>query len=133
MADGVEADGTPTRERLKFLPRVVNLCEFKPHLYPHERKLVQLYAGKPFMTRPQQSFHRGANYLEIDFNAYEYAFMFRKTICAFTGRCEPVVFDNSFIIEGQRAEDLPEVLLGGVRLYRLPFSRLPILSVDSSV
>ena len=66
-ADGVEADGQPTRERLKFIPHIDNTAYVFEHLRlgRTEKRLIQQYDSKPVLTRPQHRYFRGRDYLEV--------------------------------------------------------------------
>ncbi len=41
----------------------------------------------------------------------------------FINRLAPVVFENAFVVQGNRPEELPEVIMGAVRVYRVDFTR----------
>jgi len=43
------------------------------------------------------------------------------------GYAKSVVIDFHFLIEGQAPDELPEQLLGGVRLHRLDTDKIPLL------
>eukprot|EP00887_Chlorella_sp_A99_P000473 scaffold17.g473.t1 len=120
-----EHDGQPTRDRMKLIPRVVNVEEWaeKGPLSGYEHRLLANYNDKPLLTRPQQRFYRGDGYLEVDLDVHNYAYIARRAFHGFMGRLAPVVFENAFVIQGNRQEELPEVVLGAVRMYRVDFTR----------
>mmetsp|Transcript_16517 Transcript_16517/g.46098 ORF Transcript_16517/g.46098 Transcript_16517/m.46098 type:complete len:456 (-) Transcript_16517:81-1448(-) len=122
--NGVESDGTPTRDRLKLIPRLVNLEQLQAQgvFSGTEFRLVNSYRDKPLMTRPQQLFFRGENYLEIDLDVHLYAYVARRALASFFGRLESIVYELGFVVQGNCAEELPEQMLACVRNYRLDFT-----------
>ncbi|GIM03136.1 hypothetical protein Vretimale_7924 [Volvox reticuliferus] len=86
--NGREADGSPTRDRFKLIPRVVNVDEWalKGPLSPAEHKLLATYNDKPILTRPQHFFFNGPGYLEVDIDIHSYQFLARKAFGAYFGR-----------------------------------------------
>lgn len=126
--NGVEADGTPTRDRLKLLPSIVNLDEWaeKGPLSGTEVRLIRNYNGKPLLTRPQQRFytHPQGTYLEVDLDVHSYAYLARRAFHGYMTRLAPVIFENAFVVQGNRPEELPEVVLGGARVYRVDFTQV---------
>lgn len=78
----------PPVRRLKLVPRIVNVEEWaaKGPLSATETKLLGTYNDKPLLTRPQQHFFSGHNYLEVDLDVHAYAFLARKALMAFLTR-----------------------------------------------
>lgn len=68
---------------------------------------------------------RGDNYLEIDCDVSS-----SKLASMLCGSCQRIakkfVIDLAFLIEGQNADELPERVLGNIRLYRPDMSNLPV-------
>ncbi|KAK9808688.1 hypothetical protein WJX72_001980 [[Myrmecia] bisecta] len=124
--DGKEADRTPTRDRLKLIPRVVNVEEWTRvgPLNVAENRLLTKYNDKPLMTKPQHVHFTGPNYHEVDLNIHGYAYIARKAFGSFIPRLGPVVFENAFAIQGNREEELPEVILGCARVTRVDFTKV---------
>lgn len=123
--DGKEFDGQNTRDRLKLIPRIVNVEEWavKGPLSGYEHRLLINYNDKPIMTRPQHRYFRGEHYFEIDVDVHNYAYIARKAFYGFINRLAPVVFENAFVVQGNRPEELPEVILAAARVYRVDFTR----------
>lgn len=125
IEDGVEEDGQRTRDRLKLLPRIVNVEEWgeKAPLSGTELRLVRNYNGKPLLLRPQQNFYLGedARYFEVDINIHKYAYIARRAFFGFIPRLGPAVFENGFVIQGNSEKELPEILLACARVYRIDF------------
>ena len=63
---------------------------------------LQNYNDKPVLTRPQHTFYTGADYFEIDLNIHGYAYVARKAFGAFIPRLPTAVFENAFVIQGNR-------------------------------
>lgn len=127
LADGREADGSSSRDRLKLIPRVLNLDEMMPLLHSAEYKLAKAYEGKPVMCRPQTQFHQGPNYLEVDLDVHQYNYLARKTLHGFLPRFPPLVFDTAWVLQGNSPDELPEALLVGLRMFRFDFETAPAL------
>ncbi|KAG2495058.1 hypothetical protein HYH03_006669 [Edaphochlamys debaryana] len=125
VTNGREADGTPTRDRLKFIPRVVNVDEWSRvgPLSQTETKLLQTYNDKPVLTRPQHYFYTGPGYLEVDIDIHLYQFLARKAFSAYFSRLPTVIYENAFVIQGNTPDELPEQVLAAVRIYRVDFAR----------
>eukprot|EP00879_Flechtneria_rotunda_P007526 GHRR01007895.1.p1 GENE.GHRR01007895.1~~GHRR01007895.1.p1 ORF type:complete len:404 (+),score=176.36 GHRR01007895.1:1764-2975(+) len=130
VTNGREADGSPTRDRLKMIARVANLEEWArlAPLNTAEYKLLLNYNDKPVLTRPQQVFHVGPNYLEVDLDVHSYAFLARKALWSYHQRIATLIWENAFVIQGNSPEELPEQLLGCGRIYRSDFRRFKHLS-----
>ncbi|GFR47535.1 hypothetical protein Agub_g9255 [Astrephomene gubernaculifera] len=125
VTNGREADGSPTRDRLKIIPRVVNVDEWaqKGPLSPAEHKLLAAYNDKPVLARPQHHFFTGPGYLEVDVDIHCYQFLARKALCSFFTRLQEVIFENAIVIQGNSPEELPEQVLAAVRMYRVDLLR----------
>jgi hypothetical protein len=100
--DGREADGTPTRDRLKVIPRIVNVEQWavEAPLYSAEARIVRNYNDKPLMTRPQQKFYRGPGYLEVELDIHNYAYIARKAYGGYVPRLKTAVYENAFVVQG---------------------------------
>jgi hypothetical protein len=117
----------PTRDRLKLIPRIVNVDEWveKGPLSSTEGRLLRNYNEKPLLTRPQHRFFPGPGgaYLEVDMDVHSYAYIARRAYYGYLSRLAPVVFDNAFVLQGHRGEELPELVLGAARVYRIDFEQ----------
>jgi Protein ENHANCED DISEASE RESISTANCE 2, C-terminal len=127
FADGVEFDGQPTRDRLKLLPRIVNVDEWavKAPLAGAEVRLLRNYNGKPLLTRPQHRFYSSSQgqYAEVVIDVHSFAYIARRAFSGFIPRLASAVFENAFVLQGNRAEELPEVVLAAVKVYHADFTK----------
>ncbi|KAK9813897.1 hypothetical protein WJX73_003693 [Symbiochloris irregularis] len=124
--DGTEAGGEPTRDRLKLIARVANKEEWykAAPLSSAEYRLLCNYNDKPLLTRPQQKFFKGSNYLEIDIDVHSYAYIARKAFSGFIPRLSTVVFENAFVVQGNQPDELPEMVLACARVSRVDFHKV---------
>lgn len=126
--DGVEQDGQNTRDRLKLLPRIVNVDEWgeKAPLSGPELRLIRNYNGKPLLMRPQLRFYLGPDrkYFEIDVDIHRYAYIARRAFYGYVPKLKPAIFENAFVVQGNDENELPEVLLAAARIYRIDFTKL---------
>lgn len=125
VQNGKEADGTPTRDRLKLIARIVNVDEWrvKGPLSLSEFKLLQSYNEKPVLARPQQTYYEGPGYLEVDLDIHLYSYLARSALSSFMERLDKVVWEIAFVIQGNSTEELPEQVLACGRMFRTDFAR----------
>jgi hypothetical protein len=64
-----------------------------------EYKLLVNYNDKPVLTRPQQRFYFGPNYMEVTLDIHAWAYLARKAFSSYIPRLGTVVFENAFIIQ----------------------------------
>jgi hypothetical protein len=105
------------RDRFKAIGIVVNPQEQK--LGRTERHLLETYNGQPILTRPQHRFYRGDGYFEVDVDAHEFNFVARKGLVGVSEHFRNMVVDFGYVIEGQEDAELPEQMLGAVRLCKI--------------
>lgn len=122
----VEGSGEPTRERLKYIPRIVNLDEVSAAcgFSRAEKGLMSTYDGKPVLTKPQHRFFRGPGYLEVDLDTHNYTFVARKGVYSYSKHLGHFVFDLACVLQGGTAAELPEQVLSCARVSFLEYGRV---------
>ena len=117
----VRADeGTELRQRFKAITRMMNVDEVG--LGTATKKLIQTYNSTPFLIRTCSVFWRGDKYFEVDVDVHRFSYTARLGLSGVRERIKDVVFDFGFVIEGHSDFELPENMLGAVRLSKLDLS-----------
>ncbi|GMF35365.1 unnamed protein product [Phytophthora fragariaefolia] len=112
-------------ERFKAIGIVVN--PQAQHLGRAERHLLETYNGQPILTRPQHRFYRGTGYFEVDVNAHDFNYIARKGLVGVSDHACNMILDFGFVLEGQEDNELPEQILGCVRLCKVDVRQAPSL------
>ncbi|CAH0485337.1 unnamed protein product [Peronospora farinosa] len=112
-------------ERFKAIGIVVNPQE--QQLGRAECRLLETYNGQPILTRPQHKFYRGDGYFEVDVNAHEFNYIARKGLVGVSTHACNMIVDFGFVLEGQEDHELPEQMLGCVRLCKVDVRKAPRL------
>lgn len=111
------------RDRFKAIGIVVNPHDQK--LGRTERHLLENYNGQPILTRPQHRFYEGENYFEVDIDAHEFNYIARKGLCEVSNHMINMIVDFGFVIQGEGDEELPERILGCIRLCKVNLRKAP--------
>ncbi|ETV86567.1 hypothetical protein, variant [Aphanomyces astaci] len=123
---GFLQDGNPITDRLKAIGIVVNPEE--QNLGRMEKHLLETYNGQPILTRPQHRFYRGDGYFEVDIDAHTFNFVARKGLSGVADHFGNMVVDFGFVLEGQDDDEVPEQILGCVRLCKVDLKNAPRLA-----
>lgn len=113
-------------ERFKAIGVVVNPQE--QTLGRAERHLLETYNGQPILTRPQHRFYQGDGYFEVDVNAHDFNYVARKGLVGVSTHARNMILDFGYVLEGQEDHELPEQILGSVRLCKVDVRQAPRLS-----
>ncbi|KAJ0392548.1 hypothetical protein P43SY_010008 [Pythium insidiosum] len=116
-------ESSSVSDRFKAIGIVVNPAEQK--LGRTERHLLETYNGQPILTRPQHRFYRGESYFEVDVDAHEFNYVARKGLVGVSEHFKNMVVDFGFVLEGQEDQELPEQILGAVRLCKIDVCLAP--------
>jgi hypothetical protein len=78
-----------------------------------------MYNGTPFLIRTCSVFWRGDTYFEVDVDVHRFSYAARVGLAGVRDRIKDVVWDFGFLVEGHSDFELPENMLGAVRLSKL--------------
>ena len=57
-------------------------------------------------------------------DVHSYAYLARRAFASLIPRLGSVVFENAFVVQGNRPEELPEVILACARVARVDFNKV---------
>eukprot|EP01012_Entosiphon_sulcatum_P042860 TRINITY_DN5699_c0_g1_i1.p1 TRINITY_DN5699_c0_g1~~TRINITY_DN5699_c0_g1_i1.p1 ORF type:complete len:989 (+),score=145.13 TRINITY_DN5699_c0_g1_i1:70-3036(+) len=113
-----ENDPNQIYDRFKVIAKVINVQELT-FLGRPERRLVDSYNAQPVLTRPQHRVYHTARYTEIDVDVHTFGFIARKGLSSLGPRVKDMVMDVAVVIEAHTDEELPERILGAIRMNKL--------------
>ncbi|ETW04827.1 hypothetical protein, variant 1 [Aphanomyces invadans] len=123
---GFLEEGNAFTDRLKAIGIVVNPEE--QNVGRMEKHLLETYNGQPILTRPQHRFYRGDGYFEVDIDAHLFNFVARKGLSGVADHFGHMIVDFGFVLEGQEDDEVPEQILGCVRLCKVDLKNAPRLA-----
>ncbi|KAF0775555.1 hypothetical protein AaE_000744 [Aphanomyces astaci] len=126
LDDPTQLEPSIKTDRLKAIGIVVNPEE--QNLGRMEKHLLETYNGQPILTRPQHRFYRGDGYFEVDIDAHTFNFVARKGLSGVADHFGNMVVDFGFVLEGQDDDEVPEQILGCVRLCKVDLKNAPRLA-----
>lgn len=112
-------------DRFKAIGIVANATELDSKLGNPQRGLLKSYNGQPILTRPQHRFYSGDGYFEVDVDAHEFNYLARKGLSGVTDHMCHMIVDFGFVVEGHSDDELPETIIGCVRLSKLDLKDAP--------
>lgn len=126
-----DEDGRESRERLKMIPAMPNLdewCETKT-FGKAEQAILRKWQNKPMLVRPQVKYYVGPEYIEVDINIHDYQYATRRYFHSLRHCLKHGVMDMALVLEGRSSDQLPEQVIGSIRLQKIdflqPFPRAP--------
>ncbi|KAE8732538.1 Eukaryotic aspartyl protease family protein [Hibiscus syriacus] len=120
----LHADDAFKNQRFKMVNRIVE----GPWVV---KRTVGNYAACLIGKALTCNYHRGANYLEIDVDIASSAIA--STILHLAlGYATSVIIDMGFVVEGQAEDELPEKLIGAVRVCRMEMSSATAIDSGTS-
>jgi hypothetical protein len=106
-------DDASITDRMKIVPVLINTDEV------NLGRLLTGYNGKPFLSRPQHRFFRGANYFEIVIDVHSFTYAARKGAWGFLEKIGDMLLDLGFVVEAEDDDEMPEQMLACVRVSRM--------------
>jgi len=95
-------------------------------------QLIQGYNGKPALVNKSGKFTRHQNYIEFTVNINLWGFLARKGLYTLTPSFPQFILNIGFTIEARKEEEMPECLLGGVRVMNLNPDKASVEGVDDA-
>jgi len=136
--DAVKAGGGPqkTEHPLYLRPKVIM------RLVNHEaldlgfvhRKVCGVFNAKPFLSRPEHTFHiaNDESYFEIDVDVHMFKYFQRKCAHSFRDKFSRAVIDVGIVIESQGDKEMPEQMLGACQIQCLKHRFFGLVSEKKS-
>jgi len=87
------------------------------------KEIVRKFSGKPFLTRSRKEVFRGKNYLELDINQHTSNYVKKKAVFNLKQYLASMILDIGFLVEAQEEDEMPENLIGAVRLEGVNYER----------
>jgi len=84
--------------------------------------------GKPVLINKSGNFTRHSSYIEMSINVFNFSYIAKKCLHMLFPKFVTMVLNVGFTIEGRDDEELPEVLLGGAKVFNLDPDSVPAAS-----
>jgi len=108
----------------KAIPMLVNPAEV--NLGFALGQIVNNYNAKPFLTGPKyHTFSKGDNWLEVDVDLHLYQMLARKTFWGLSDEIRDMVIDFGMVVESRSDEEMPEQILGAMRISKPDIHNCP--------
>jgi hypothetical protein len=107
------------REKFKFMANSFNVGDVD--LNYAVKKMVVTYNMKPVLGRPQTTFYEGnmpngTSYFETSLDVNRFPYFSTKTLHSAIPIFKKIIMDMGFVLEGRCEEELPESMLGVMRI-----------------
>jgi len=114
------------RSRLKALAFVEEMDKLG---FP---SFINGYNGKPALITKSGNYVRHENYGEMAINVFKWGYLAKKGLYTLRDEFPRFRVNIGFVVEGRKDEELPEILLGGIRAMHMNLAKVPRVSVASS-
>ncbi len=112
---------------LQSIVRIVEPDKLTSTFGRFERSLISAYNAKPILTRPHHHVHKTGSLFQLDVDVHKWAVFPRKGIFTFKSLTAAMRVDCAFVIEGIDDDELPELLLGSLRVCHPNLDAAPLL------
>ena len=86
---------------------------------------ISNYNGKPVLINKSGTMLRRSNYIEMNINVHQFAFIAKKALYSLQPKFPRMVLNVGFTIEGRDDTELPECMLGAARLMHMDPGKAP--------
>eukprot|EP00466_Bigelowiella_natans_P003460 jgi/Bigna1/133933/aug1.23_g8641 len=83
------------------------------------RGYVQKYNAKPFLSRNCKSYYKGSSHFEVNVDIHRFNYVSRQGMYQFRSLLKQLTLDIGFVVQCDTDDEMPEKLLGCVRLKAL--------------
>jgi len=91
-------------------------------------RMLHRYNGKPVLIRKSGEMHVGEGYVEIDLHVSRFNYISQSSLHSFAvAKSSKAEMHIGFLLQGTADDELPEQLLGAVRLHTLDYLQVPHL------
>ena len=99
-----------------------NISSFFMHRLP---SIVSNANGKPVLINKSRCFTRHSNHIEMSINVLNFSHIAKKCLHMLFPKFVSMVLNVGFTIEGRDDHELPELLLGGAKVFNMDPDSIP--------
>eukprot|EP00467_Chlorarachnion_reptans_P007446 CAMPEP_0114500712 /NCGR_PEP_ID=MMETSP0109-20121206/8109_1 /TAXON_ID=29199 /ORGANISM="Chlorarachnion reptans, Strain CCCM449" /LENGTH=848 /DNA_ID=CAMNT_0001678389 /DNA_START=684 /DNA_END=3227 /DNA_ORIENTATION=+ len=107
--------------RWKNIVHISNQADLKLNFVMKE--VVRKFSGKPFLTRSHKEIFKGRNYIELDINQHTSNYVKKQTVFKMKQHLAAMMLEIGFLLESQDDDEMPEKLIGAIRLHGIDFEK----------